>query len=273
MSNIKKISFIALILLLIGIAGSVTFWKTNKHVSVSEEKIIDSTSFKNVRVDSSNADVEILPTDSTQAKIELTGTETNRKKHTFTAKVEGSTLAVKFKDEKNIKLFNFDFLFSSLQLKIYLPHAEYESLQVENGNGQVTISKIESKGVIASVANGTLEVKDVIASNVDVETSNGKIVLNHVNGKIKGKVDNGKIHVITEDLNRPVELATDNGSILIQTAEDPTNARFQADVDNGSINILDKYSNNAVVGKGENLIDLSTDNGSITVENNSESAE
>ncbi len=72
--------------------------------------------------------------------------------------------------------------------------------------------------------------------------------------------------MITKHLDRPIQLASDNGSIIIRTEKEPTNATFDVHVDSGHINILDKYSGSTVVDKGDNLIKLTTDNGEITVE-------
>jgi hypothetical protein len=38
-------------------------------------------------------------------------------------------------------------------------------------------------------------------------------------------------------------------------------------VDNGKVDILNKYDHNAVIGKGENIIKLATHNGNISVVN------
>lgn len=40
---------------------------------------------------------------------------------------------------------------------------------------------------------------------------------------------------------------------------------FDVHVDNGRINILDKYEGNTVIGKGTHVIKLTTNNGRVTV--------
>ena len=69
----------------------------------------------------------------------------------------------------------------------------------------------------------------------------------------------------TKDLDRNIQLVSNNGKISIKTEKEPTNTTFKVSSDNGSINILDKYEGNTVIGKGENLVDLKANNGKIEV--------
>lgn len=69
----------------------------------------------------------------------------------------------------------------------------------------------------------------------------------------------------TTTLNQPIQLETNNGWIEIETENEPTNVTFVVQVDNGSINILDKYKGSTVIGNGENLVKLKTNNGKIQV--------
>ena len=69
----------------------------------------------------------------------------------------------------------------------------------------------------------------------------------------------------TKDLNRPIQLESTNGKIRIKTEKEPTNVRFDVSVVNGDINILNKYVGAVTIGKGENLIKLTTVNGEVSV--------
>ena len=62
-----------------------------------------------------------------------------------------------------------------------------------------------------------------------------------------------------------IEGKSNNGRIEIETENEPTNVTFVVQVDNGSINILDKYKGSTVIGNGENLVKLKTNNGKIQV--------
>jgi DUF4097 and DUF4098 domain-containing protein YvlB len=60
-------------------------------------------------------------------------------------------------------------------------------------------------------------------------------------------------------------LESDNGSITIQTDKEPNNVTYDVQVDNGNINIFNKYTSSSVLGNGDNLIKLKTNNGRITI--------
>ena len=264
---IKKISIIALVLLLVGIVGSLlTFRSVNVLEPVSEEQVINNQNITAIEVETQNSTVEIVPTKDADIKIELTGKTTGDSKQDLSAEINGTTLNIKLKDQRQ-KFFNLNFnnFSESFTLKVYLPEKEYASLKVNSSNGRIQLEQLKVKDLFAESDNGRIELKNITSTNVNVKTDNGRITLDYVDGKIKGKSSNGRISVLTKDLDRPMELNTDNGRIEIQTEKEPTNTTFDVDTDNGSIDILDKYDENAVIGKGENLIRLSTSNGRISI--------
>jgi len=264
MNKLKGIMFIALGLVIIGVVGSLlTFRFMNPSETISKEKVIKEE-FSKVKVISSNARVEILPTTDKAAKIELSGKKAKNTNVIFNTNVEGKTLKVELKD-KQFNFFNFDFIDRSLHLKVFLPEKQYESINTVNNNGKVYLEGITSTDVFASTDNGMMELKNIKGKKVHVKTNNGRVSLYNVEGQLKGETDNGKISVVTKDMDRPIDLTSNNGRIDVQTEKEPTNVRFDVHVDNGRINIFNKYKDNAVIGNGDHVIHLTTDNGSINV--------
>ncbi|MBP0724986.1 DUF4097 family beta strand repeat protein [Bacillus sp. RG28] len=265
MVNIKKVSIIALFLLIVGTVGSLlTFRTANKTESVSIEKVIDNQNITSVQLESDNAEVKIIPTNDTVAKVTLSGRGKSDTKQSLSAKVNGNTLSIK-QGYQQFKFYTFDFVSTKLTLKVFLPEKQYNSIKIYNDNGLVELNNMKINRLTASTDNGRVKIKNITSISTYVESNNGQISLDHVDGKIKGITDNGKISLITKELNHKLNFESNNGSILIQTEKEPTNVTFNTHTDNGSINILGKYNGNAVIGNGDNLIELSTDNGSITV--------
>lgn len=87
-----------------------------------------------------------------------------------------------------------------------------------------------------------------------------------VEGEIIGKADNGRISLITESLDRNIDLKTDNGTIEIKTKEEPKNVQFDIEVDNGSVSVFGNAVYDTVIGNGDNLVRLKTDNGNIQIQ-------
>lgn len=262
MNKIKRLSVIALLLLLVGVVGGlITYSSAMKQTEVKIEKIVEEE-FTSVEIKSDNADVDLIPTDDSQAKVELVTNGADDRKSTFTSDVNGKILSVTIKDEWG---FRFGFYPASQHLKVFLPKKQYESLELVNGNGQVQVEHMKINHAQVTVINGEVKLNHLVTENIRVESGNGEIQLIDVEGEIKGSTVNGEIDVVTKDLNRPLQLESTNGKIKILTEKEPTNARFDVSVVNGDINILNKYTGSTTIGKGGNLIKLKTINGEVSV--------
>lgn len=287
MKNKKRLTIIATIVIIIGVIGSAFTFRLNAAEPISEEKVISNNQVTSVQVDTDNARVQILPTAASDITVVLDGESRSSDNLTFDTNVEDSTLFITVK-EKHLKWFNFNFLelLDGLSVMVYLPEKAYRSLIVssDNGyisaeqllaesldfrtsNGRIEMRDIQTKTASAHSDNGRIELNNILAESTFMETDNGKIILDHVEGDLEGETNNGSISLITEDLDRNINLETDNGRITVETAKEPTNVEFDVEVDNGRVDILGTYNGNAVIGDGKYLIKLASDNGSITVEN------
>ncbi|MGE7763160.1 DUF4097 family beta strand repeat-containing protein [Peribacillus sp. NPDC097895] len=262
MINVKKLSILALVLLLIGVIGSMfTLSQVTNQKATTEEKAI-SDIVTDVQIDTDNATVEIIPTKDKDTRIELVSKGVDVSKLDFTAAVEGKKLSVKLKDQRT---FSFGFHIQPLYLKVYVPDKSYKSFVVESDNGRVQMSELKIGNLHVESQNGRVELNEIITEKVEVKSANGRVDLNHVEGNLVGSLNNGKITMVTKDLDRMIDLESDNGKIIIKTENEPTNTTFDVHVDNGKVDILGKYEGNTVIGKGENLVKLETNNGNIEV--------
>lgn len=281
MRNIKLISLIALALLIVGVIGSVfTFNSVHQSDWLTKEEIIPSEGIENLDILTNNTKIEVLPTNDSDITAELS---TKSKKHELLVKVEDSTLFIEVKDKQR-SFISLDFFSFGTTLVVYVPEKAYDSLQVESDNGRITIDEIEandvnikadngrielenieSTTVTGEASNGLISMKNINSSTINVNTSNGKIMLDHVEGEIFGRTSNGTIELVTKDLDRFIELETNNGKINVQTELEPTNVTFDVRVDNGKARVFGESNWDTVVGNGENLVKLKTNNGGITV--------
>jgi DUF4097 and DUF4098 domain-containing protein YvlB len=262
---IKKISIVALTLLIIGAAGSLLTFRINyKTASVLEEKVI-TKSVTAININTDNTGIEIVPTKGTETKIKVSGRKSPDVSPVFSVNVDGKILSIKLKEEQK-KFFNFDFIGTQLILKVYIPEKQYELIQIDNDNGHVKMAQLNIKDMKAKTNNGKMEFNHITADNVDIQSDNGAIRFQgDITGKIAGRTNNGKIYLETPNIDYPIQLESDNGSITIHTDKEPKNVTYDVHVDNGSINIFDKYSSGTVVGNGERLIKLKTNNGKISI--------
>lgn len=262
--NKKKISYLAILLIIVGtVGGLLTFQFREKNASFSENKTINSNSINSLEIKADNAEIEIEPTKNEEISLALTGE--NKNTPTLTAEVNNSNLVINVNKEHAFDLFTFDFYSEPTTLKILLPEKEYEALHVKTNNGAVAINDAKINTLQVNTDNGRIVLQDLQTQQTEVQSHNGRISFEYVDGTIKGETNNGRVSFKTADLERNIQLESNNGRIEVETDKDPINTTFDVSVDNGSVDILNQYSGSTVIGDGTNKIILRTDNGRVTV--------
>ncbi|WP_298467521.1 DUF4097 family beta strand repeat-containing protein [uncultured Psychrobacillus sp.] len=259
--NLKRIVYVCITILLVGIVINIAF-NVRGFYQVDAAKVTTITEqFDHVEVTSDNASISVLPSSSSDASVEYTSKQ-NRKN--LSVKVKDNTLLVELK-QKWWNNFRFVINTSSNKLIIYLPEKEYEEIMVSTSNGSVEGNEIKANQLIFESDNGSVELEDIIGKDVYAETNNGKVFMKNVEGKIEADSDNGSITLETKTLDQYISLSTDNGSIEVNSDQEPTNATITASNDFGGINIYGSSDKTITYGKGKYQIELDTDLGSISV--------
>lgn len=254
-----KKTFLAIIIILAIIVALII----RLFIGGNTEKVESQKNFSEVYIESENVKVEVLPTEDLTTVVELVGDDKND--YRLHAKMKGDTLLVEVK-RKWFKFFNFGFFNGPITLKVYLPQKKYELIEAETDNGHIEVTKVNATNVQVDTDNGKIELYDLKTTNLHTKTDNGKIFMKDVEGEIIGKADNGRISLITESLDRNIDLKTDNGTIEIKTKEEPKNVQFDIEVDNGSVSVFGNAVYDTVIGNGDNLVRLKTDNGNIQIQ-------
>lgn len=248
----------------------------------AQQEVLDEQSFteeiENIEITVENSRVEIMPSDDARSRIVLLGNDND---FTLNTDAAGGRLAIEIEDRS--PFFNFDFN-RSYTLQVYVPASGLDSLSAESNNGSIEANDIRAAEFTLEADNGRIVLETVDSETVDVETDNGRIELNDmeadisvrssngrilfsdVSGELEAQANNGRIELETDTLDFPVDFDTDNGRIEIRTETEPANARIEARVDNGSIDIYGRENEETVFGSGDVLIRLVSNNGSITVE-------
>ncbi|MGI2327906.1 DUF4097 family beta strand repeat-containing protein [Planococcus sp. YIM B11945] len=254
--------------------------------------------FDNVDIQIETGSLIIGPSNDGELHVDV---ENKTYKQQLFVDILNRTLVVTLKDEKKWNLFNFNT--KSPTITVQLPAKTYEDVKLyaDNGriagssmesgsfkatsdNGQIQLSHIAAQQLFITSDNGAIELqaatstkltaktdngkinfKDVTAASISLETDNGSISLLNVEGETKAKTDNGRIHLLTNNLERSIDLKTDNGAITIETMSDPVNVTIQADRDAGRVSIFNSKGSRAVFGDGRHFVYLKSDNGSLTI--------
>lgn len=221
----------------------------------------------------------LLAPGSTQAESDK-AIQTNWK-----ATTEGDTLILKLSGGKSLLSFiTFGFSGSSPYLNVTLP-ADL-AVTVETTDGSMTAASLRS-GIDASTSNGRVEMRDIqggikvhssngklllqrVEGGARVSSSNGSITLEDVGGEVYAKSSNGQI-VIDSSITGNWECHSSNGAVSMKIPQN-TDAVITADTSNGSLkgsvswNKKDEDEGSATLGGGKYAVDLSTSNGSVTVD-------
>lgn len=283
MLNIKRLSIIASLLLLVGVVGSViTYQLVEKPKWVTQEFDIEDNDFTSIDITMKDGHVELIPTQATDAFIEISGHDIT---DNISVTVKEASLAIVHKDKKQ-KFFSVDFVTRPTIVKVHVPQKNYDTLHIQSDNGTIDVkdfnadfitldsdngkikaTSLKSTTLRVHANNGLITLKDTSADSISIDSDNGRTELEEVKGKLVAKANNGRIELRTDSLDDPIELITDNGRIEIQTANTPTNATIIAQASNGSSTIFNEKKSHAVFGSGELPITLSSKNGKITVGN------
>ncbi|MGM0898544.1 MAG: DUF4097 family beta strand repeat-containing protein [Bacillota bacterium] len=244
---------------------------------VLEEQTVDAE-IEDMEIRVQNSRVNFLPIDDGTSRLVLSGSNDD---FTLNTDRTGSRLIVEVEDRPRFSLFGFN---RSSTLQVYVPESGLDSLSVgstngaiqaddiqaadisfEANNGRIELDAVESETVDVETANGRIELTDVDA-DMTVRASNGRIIFTDVSGELEAKANNGRIDLTVDTLDFPVELETNNGHIEIHTENEPDNARIEARIDNGSIDVYGRENEQSVFGDGDVLIQLISNNGRIVVE-------
>jgi len=255
----KKIFiWIALVAIIAVLVFQILINGKNKDKDVAIDK-----DFSHVEVESENSDIEFMNIDGKEALIELENDDKNRYK--LDVKVKGNTLEIDV-ERKGFSWFSFDFFSKSPKVTIGLPNKDYGTIKAETDNGTIDVSKIKVNELEADTDNGEMIIKEIESQRIDVESDNGDVVIENSIGVIQGKTNNGNVTVTMDTIEQPMDLETDNGQIHLQTKDKAKNVQFNVKTDNGRVNIYGQTTTEKAIGDGNIKIQLTSDNGNITVE-------
>lgn len=260
---------------------------------------VPHANFSNVIMNIDHGSLNVYPSETDEAIVELIG---ESDKLELTANVVNDTLSIQLKLKK-FQLFSFLFFIKDMRVNVALPKKLYTTmimktdngriraekvlgksikansdngsivlkefaatiLEVETDNGRIEMDKVQVDKLSTQTDNGRIDLRNVDAEQIITETDNGRIMMEYVNGDIIGKTDNGRISLLTASLDRMIQLNTDNGSIQLETENEPTNVSIHAKTDHGRVNVFGDNNSRTVFGNGANTVRLSSDNGKITV--------
>ena len=245
--NLKVLSLIAGILIVVGIAGA---WWLSDSVggTITIEERVNIENIESVSIRTSVQSVRIHHAANSEARIISSGIPTNA---TLTAEVVNGVLTVETRWPRQFGI-NFGSFTERPTLDVYLPTTMYEQITIRTSTGRIEISDFTVNDLQIEATTGAVEVSDIIG-DVNIRTSTGRITASGITGDdLYFRATTGNVELT--DMRGDVNVQTSTGRI---TASGVTGDDFYFRVTTGNVEL------SHVTGH----IDGQTSTGRITINN------
>jgi len=166
---------------------------------------------KNIDVDIPNGEVEVIPWDQNEIRIECKA-KIYRVDSNEQAK-EVFLKEVKVKAKEDVLEVKVNHKWMKLQTKLYIPKNTYHIAKVRLFTGSIKTYDLSADQIYAKTANGKITINAGQSEKLEADAANGGIVIeNSVIEKLDGETLNGAIKA--EGFFKKVDLQSFNGNIL-----------------------------------------------------------
>lgn len=258
----------AVLLIVIGVIG---IFVTGKSFFMSEEAgdevTLSPDPFDHIVVDGQIGNVHIHPSLSSDIEIRWKGTLLSGNSSEDLVSIEENDSQLKVNIGKR-RFFDFSFFninFSrKLQVDVYLPDKQFNSLVVKNDVGNTNIKDIRVGNLTTKTDVSNLTMENITANSIVAETDVGNLTLNNVHGKLLAKSDVGSITIHNDKITDDMDISSDVGKIRITVPQIPTNVTFNANSSVGSIRVFEEKGS-YISKNADYIVSMTTDVGSIKV--------
>ena len=215
----KTAIIVALILVVLGIlisAGAIAmlnfnFEKMNTLTYVTQTHFVDED-FSSISVNGAECNVKIIPAEDGKCKIVCTEGESDTIYHTIS--VSEGNLKIERHDNRNW-YEHFGIYFGSMEVAVYLPKSEYESLTVKTASGKIEIPDTFSfKNAKAESASGNILFCAKVENTLSAEAVSGKIHIENTDPEVlNAKSTSGNITIENVNVNSGLNVNAVSGRL------------------------------------------------------------
>ncbi|MGR9050676.1 DUF4097 family beta strand repeat-containing protein [Halobacillus faecis] len=235
---------LVLIIAIIGVA--LLYQRSNGgktyHLHI-QEKFTDE--IKNLQVESTSVDVEVVKVDREEWKVTLSGTVYEKDKEHFTLfhDQQGENLIVKVTEEKT--RFGIQ-MRKDMKLLIEVPAETIGALMIETSSADIDIEGLAVHHSTLTASSGDVTMADVVQENLQIQTSSGDVLLKRVqsgksdihtsSGELFGEKFNygtgvfgsssGEIRIQAARMLGDVKASTSSGDIRFFYEEEPASCQL-----------------------------------------------
>ncbi len=163
-------------------------YRDGKYIhNVNEEESFTTTDIKNINIESSSSDINLIKYDDSEVKVHIYGklyTKDKNQKDDQIIKLNNGLLDIRETPKKyiNILSFNLGVLTNSNKLKIdlYIPRDYKENIIIDSSSGSIKADNLNLKKLDINTYSGEIDLKDVSAKDISFESSSGKISADNI---------------------------------------------------------------------------------------------
>ncbi|MEC3885696.1 DUF4097 family beta strand repeat-containing protein [Halobacillus sp. HZG1] len=232
-----------ILILMVAVVGAALLyhWSNGKKTYHINEQASFHERIKNLQVESTSVDVEIVKADGDEWKVTLSGTvhENDRKHFVLFHEQEAENLTVKVMEEKTKIGIQMR---KDMKLLIEVPAETIRSIKVETSSADIDVDGLAANHSTFTASSGDVTVADVVQENLHIQTSSGDVLLKKVqsrntdihtsSGELFGEnfdygtgmfgSSSGEIRVQATKMHGDVKAATSSGDIRFFYEEEPS---------------------------------------------------
>ncbi|MDF2682361.1 MAG: hypothetical protein K0R47_3551 [Brevibacillus sp.] len=275
-----------------GFAWSLPFTET-KEVNIVQS--FDASSVKEVLVDVSSTDVNVVRGSSEKIEVRLHGEASPKMADQFRLKGEdrGNTLQIGVEKQEG---FRIGFGYESVAMTVELPEKQWDEIKVKVGSGDITVENVEGKTIDAFTSSGDIKLEESKASAIMLDTSSGDIQaeqfkadtlkvhsdsgdisLKEGEAALKGDAESGDINIELVELLHDADLSTSSGDVKINLEREPKSLTVDYRGDSGvgkikwdGFQATETEEDDKIIkgtfGSGETMLKVSTGSGDFTLD-------
>lgn len=262
------VRIMAILLIIVGVIGVILTGKTFfDRKEVEDEVSLSSDRFEHIVVDGDMGNVQVIPSTSNNIEISWKGSlfSTGSTDELVTIEENNTELKVNIGKKRffDFSFFNLNFR-NKLQVYLYLPDKQFNSLVVKNNVGNTEINDIRVENLTTETDVSNLTIENVSANSIVAETDVGNLTLNDVQGKVYAKSDVGNIMINVGEIQDDMEITSNVGRVGLTVPEVPSNVTFNADSSVGNVRVFGERGS-YINKNADYIVSMTTDVGNIRV--------
>lgn len=258
----RSISIIVTVIIIVAILviGYLVYNRVTGAVTIHEEKTLSASAITSLKIDTSSANVEVLPGDGENIIATLDGEISPRLegKYTFNMTPEQNVANIQLNMGNNVLGIQLDQV-SKVGLKIMVPQKTWDQMEVTTTSGQITLHNIAANKLTTESSSGQQHISGL-----------------QISGSAAFQTTSGAIEYTQNELSPSVQLATSSGDIDAKLTGNTDSLQLQFESGSGTADIQiegmlykDKSEHSALGIKGEgeaqHRIMLKTSSGDVQV--------